>query len=98
MVSATRLLRALERSAAAHGCAPELTLAATRPWASALYVGARYDVTAVLDSGAAAECWLAALPDAELPMPRQYASEVRVLAREDAERITVLIEAVVLEE
>lgn len=99
MVSAARLLRALTASAESSGCMADLTLVATRDWASALFVGARYDVVATLAPGAAAERWIAALPEIELPMPRQFANDVRVIAREDAgDRLTVTIEAVVLED
>lgn len=99
MVSAGRLLRALMASAEAHGCAATLTLAKTRDWASAVFVGARYDVVAVLAPGDIAERWIAALPDAELPMHRQFAGEVRVIARADtADGIALTIEAVVLED
>lgn len=98
MVSAARLLRALERSAQAHGCTPALTLVATHDWASALFVGARYEVAAVLERGDAAEAWLSALPEADLPMPRQFAREVAVVARDDADRIAATIEVVILED
>lgn len=99
MVSAARLLRALTRSAEAYGCVPELALAATRDWASALFVGARYDVSATLDSGPATERWIARLGEIDLPMPRQFAREVRVIARDDAdERVALTIEALVLED
>lgn len=98
MVSGVRLLRALERSGSAHGCTPVLTLAATRDWASALFVGARYEVTAELEHGDAAEAWLAGLPQAELAMPRQFAHSVRVISHKGTERLTALMEVVVLEE
>ena len=43
--------------------------------------------------------WLATLPEAELPMPRQFARDVRVIARRDAdERIRLTIEVLVLED
>lgn len=97
MVSGARLLRALARSAAAYGCAPELSLAGERDWASALFVGARYDVAAELAAGAAAGRWIADLPVVDLPMPRQFASDVRVLSRRDgAGRIALVIEVLVL--
>lgn len=99
MVSATRLLRALARSAAAHGCTPELTLAASRDWASGLFVGTRYDVAVVLADGPAALGWLDALPSADLPMPHQFANEVRVVARSGGDgRLTGILEALVLED
>lgn len=99
MVSGARLLRALKWSAAAHGCDAEATLAATRDWGSATFVGARYDVEIVLLAGASAEGWIAALPDADLPMPRQFARDVRVIARADAgDRIGLTVEVLVLED
>lgn len=99
MVSGGRLLRALERSAATHGCEAVATLLATRDWGSATFVGARYDVEVVLAAGPAAEAWLGALPEAELPMPRQFARDVRVIARDDAdETVRLTIEVLVLED
>ena len=98
-MSAARLLRALTRSALAHGCEIEATLAATRDWGSATFVGSRYDVAVDMPAGAAAEGWIAALPEAELPMPRQFARDVRVIAREEAgDRIRLMVEVLVLED
>lgn len=99
MVSSSRLLRALERSAVAHGCVPELTLLAVRDWASATFVGARCDVRATLAPGPAAADWIAALPQVDLPMPGQFASEARVIARQEADDAIVLtVEVLVLAE
>jgi hypothetical protein len=99
MVSATRLLRALARSAADHGCAPGLALVATRDWASGLFVGMRYDVAVTLDNGPAALGWLHALPHADLPMPHQFANEVRLVAKSAADgQLTATLEALVLQD
>lgn len=98
MVSAGRLLRALAASAEAFGCPAELDLNAARDWASGLFLGARYDVAAAVDRGDAADRWIAALPDIDLPMPRQFAGDVRVITRDDSpKRIAITIEALVLE-
>lgn len=63
---ARRLLRALARAAAAAGCAPVLRHDGTDPWASVTFTGARHRVTA---TGTGLAAWLAALPEAELPLP-----------------------------
>lgn len=99
MVSAARLLRALAGSAERRGCVAELSHVATRDWASATFVGARYDVAALVDPGPAADAWIAALPSVDLPMPRQFAREVRIIERTDSsDVITLTIEATVLED
>lgn len=98
-MSAARLLRALAASAQTHGCAAEFALTRTRDWASAVFAGARFDVTATLGGGADAERWIRVLPAANLAMPRQFARDVSVIARTDADdRITLTIEALVLED
>ena len=99
MVSGGRLLRAIVRSAQAHGCDAEVALAATRDWGSATFVGARFDVAVTLAAGSSAAAWIAALPEADLPMPRQFARDIRVIARDDPdEPIRLVLEVLVLED
>jgi hypothetical protein len=99
MVSGARLVRALARSATAHGCAADVVLMAEQDWASATFAGLRCEVAVSLTAGEAAEAWISDLPEVDLPMPRQFARSVRVMARADsAERIALRVEAVVLED
>jgi hypothetical protein len=99
VVSGARLVRALSASAVAHGCSAEVILGAEHDWASATFAGSRVEVTARLPAGQAAQEWIAALPEVDLPMPRQFARSVRVVAREDhGEQIALRVEAVVLED
>ena len=81
------------------------TWAGARPWAaasaptSATFAGSRFDLAMVLANGDAAEAWIAGLGEVDLPMPRQFAREVRITAREDdGERIALRVAAVVLED
>lgn len=98
-MSGARLVRALARSADEHGCAAEVALLAEHGWASATFAGSRFELAVSLPVGMAAEAWIAALPEVDLPMPRQFARSVRVMAREEAEgRIALKVEAVVLED
>ena len=57
MSAARRLVRALETSAAAAGCAVRVTAAEERPWSSATFVGARHSV--LVQGGPEAADWLA---------------------------------------
>jgi hypothetical protein len=99
VVSGARLVRALARSAAEHGCAAEVSLLAEHGWASATFAGSRFEVKVALAMGKVAEAWIATLPEVDLPMPRQFARSVRVVAREEAKgRIVLRVEAVVLED
>lgn len=99
MVSGARLVRALERSASAYDCLAAVLLLAEHDWASATFEGLRCEIVVGLAPGAAAEAWVAALPEIDLPMPRQFARSVRVLGRDDTGgSVTLRVEAVVLED
>ncbi len=98
-MSGARLVRALAASAEVHRCAAEVALVAEHDWASATFVGCRFEVAVTLPTGAAAEAWIAELPEVDLPMPRQFARSVRVVARGDCDSgIALRVEAVVLED
>ena len=84
-----RLLRALERSAAAAGCTVKLHHEALTPWASATFVGGQHRVAAITGPDAAA--WLRGLATADLPLPNFYVASVAVEARESGAVLTILV-------
>lgn len=82
------LLAALRRSAAAAGCAPKLVHAAETPWASATFVGGQHRVHV---TGTELDVWLAALPEAGLPLWRHLVADLVVEARPGGASLLVLV-------
>jgi len=83
----TLLLRALDESLHAAGCVATVDHRGARAWASITFEGSQHRLTVAAQPGAAIEGWLAALPEAELPMRRHVALEPaidRVERRADA--------------
>ena len=68
------LLRALQASAAAAGCAVELAHAGERPWATATFAGARHRVQATAEPAALLR-WLSMLPEADLPLSGWFVAD-----------------------
>lgn len=64
----TRLVRTLERVAAAAEVALVVAECRARPWASATFEGVELAFALTASPGAAAQAWVATLPDAELPV------------------------------
>lgn len=69
---------ALFRSAAAAGCAIRLVEGDAAPWWSATFAGGAVWLTIALDPGGDADRWLAALPDAELPIAGRFVADCLV--------------------
>ena len=85
-----RLLRALAADADRCGVAIRMIAAHERPWSSATFVGCRLTIDLAI---AGESCdWLAALPEADLPLPgRIVADLVVVRARGDTATLEVLL-------
>lgn len=77
--AATLLARALDRSAQGAGLNLTIRHADWRRWASATFTGARHELTVELPDGDAAERWLAALPEAELPIRGHLVADAVIL-------------------
>ena len=77
--AATLLARALDRSARGAGLTLAVRHADWRRWASATFTGARHELTVELPDGDAAERWLDALPEADLPVRGHLVADAVVL-------------------
>ena len=97
---ADRLLqRAIERSADAAGVGIVVTRCTLTRWASATFAGARHELAATLTGGSVAERWLAALPEAELPVRGHLVADLKIVAATRADdRIEVVLEALTVED
>ncbi|WP_333571270.1 hypothetical protein [Sphingomonas sp.] len=94
-----RLERTLIASAAAQGCTVAVIEAHWVPWASVTFTGARHQLALTLAPTPAAEAWLAALPDLELPLPGHLVADLQVASRAaDDDRLNVVLEALTVEE
>jgi hypothetical protein len=94
---ATRLLRALHAGAAASGTAFEVTETVSRPWASATFSGEQHHLVIQADPIPGFRSWLAALPDAELPLRGHILADLAIDAVEQVgSRLRVTIAALTL--
>jgi hypothetical protein len=84
---ARRLARALERAGDAAGIDLAWTAEESHPWASALFVGARHTLVAVAPTSPALAAFLAALPEADLPILGGHVADL-VVASEAADGTT----------
>lgn len=93
------LERRLVAHAAAAGCTLAVVEAAWVRWASATFTGARHTLTVSGADDRALAGWLAALPEAELPLAGHLVADIVVagLARADG-RLTAALEALTLED
>jgi hypothetical protein len=81
--AATLLERALLKDAARAGC-PVLRLTADWDrWASATFNGARHRLTLRAPRSAAIDRWIAALPEADLPLCGHLVADIEAVARRD---------------
>ena len=87
------ILRALIASARPFGVTPHLADVDERPWSSATFTGARLTITLDL-AGADPAAWLAALPEADLPVPGRLVADLVVLAATPA---TATLEVLLLD-
>ncbi len=94
-----RLSAALERAAEAAGLSVRVGDAAATSWASATFAGARHRLTLHLDDAPGLDRWLAALPEADLPMKDHLVADLMVVSVERSDgAVTVRIEALTVEE
>lgn len=75
-----RLLRALERASDAAGARIAWEVLEARPWASALFVGARHRLRGTAPMGAALDAFLGTLGEEELLVPGGYVADLMVMA------------------
>jgi hypothetical protein len=73
-----RLLRALTRAGDAAGVSIAWEVAEAIPWASALFTGMRYRLTALAERDIRLEDFLAILPTAEVRVPGWYVADLFV--------------------
>ncbi|KQN71145.1 hypothetical protein [Sphingomonas sp. Leaf62] len=92
--AATLLERRLRIAAEAAGAVVSVGEAGWTRWASATFVGARHRLT-VSGSGVAFDAWLAALPEADLPLRGHLVADVAVVARTSKD---VVLEVLTVEE
>lgn len=75
----TRLLvRALEAAAEAAGATVAFEPVAAAPWAMGLFTGTRHQLTAIALPDAALDPFLAALPEADLPIRHGCVADLQV--------------------
>lgn len=92
------LVRALEQSAAAQGCAVTVTDQGWRRWASATFAGARHRLGLRATPSPALDAWLARLSESELAMPGHLVADLGIAAvSRDASSVTAAIEALTVE-
>lgn len=87
------MLRALAADARLYGMTLALRDAAERPWSSATFTGVRLDLVLAID-GADPAAWLAALPEAELPVPGRLVADLAVVT---ATATTATLQVLLLE-
>lgn len=76
----TLLERRLRIAAEAAGVTMAITDSDATPWASATFNGARHRLT-IAGDGAAFDRWIAALPQAELPLRGHLVADLQVVGR-----------------
>lgn len=75
-----RLARTLVAHAARAGCVVRLTIAMVEPWCSATFSGSVIALTLDAMPGPALTRWLAALPEADIPLGRDLIADIAVEA------------------
>ena len=95
----SRLTRTLTASATAAGCdVPSVVVDASRPWASATFVGAQHAVTLLAPRSPGLGGWVAALPDAELPLRGHVVASLAVeRIEDDGVQVILTVEVLTLE-
>ncbi len=73
-----RLARTLVAHAARAGCMVRLTVAMVEPWCSATFCGSVIALTLDAPPGPALTRWLAALPEADIPLGRDLIADIVV--------------------
>lgn len=75
-----RVARALTAHAARAGCTVALRVLTVEPWASATFAGSVVTLALTAPQGPALSDWLAALPEAEIPLGRHLVADIAVEA------------------
>lgn len=97
--AATLLERALGASARAAAVAVAVTGARARAWASATFAGARHEVMLAGERSTAADAWLAALPEADLPLRGHLVADLSVMrVARSGDGFTAAIEVLTVED
>lgn len=95
---ATLLERALLKDAARAGCPIVQLTADWDRWASATFNGARHRLTFRAPRSAALDAWIAALPEADLPLRGHLVADIEAVARRDlGDTIELDLEALTVE-
>lgn len=94
----TLLRAALLRSAVMTGCRIAVEATDVTRWASATFAGARHRLRLHGEDTVALDGWVAALPEADLPLRRHLVADVAVLSIVRADgNATIEIEALTVE-
>lgn len=97
--AATLLARALLAHAAQARCAIILETCDSTRWSSATFAGARHRVSLTAPARPALDAWLAALPEADLPMRGHLVADLAVhTGAVSGDTASVTIEALTVEE
>ncbi|UIJ46889.1 hypothetical protein LZK98_08085 [Sphingomonas cannabina] len=97
--AATLLERALIHNAARAGVAVHVAEAQSTRWASATFSGARHVLSMTVGGDDASGRWLAALPEAELPLRGHLVADLAVVRKQrSSDRIEAVVEALTVEE
>ena len=87
--AATLVARALAHSARLAGLSLTVRHADWHRWASATFAGARHELTIELPDDQAANRWLDALPDADLPIRHHLVADAVVVRRHGEQDVLV---------
>ena len=74
-----QLRRGLVASAKAAGFELCVAVGASKPWSSSLFTGSRHTAVVGAEASPAFDAWLAALPELEVPMTRQFLADASVV-------------------
>ena len=97
--AATLLVRALDHAAKRAGLTLVVRHADWRRWASATFSGARHELTLELPDNESAKRWLAALPEAELPIRGHLVADAVVLRTHgEGDTLVAAIEVLTVED
>lgn len=94
-----RLAAALLATARGAGIDVAVTAHRSRPWASATFVGAHHVLTLLAPRSSGLGEWIAALPDAEMPMRGHLVASVAIdRIEDDGAAVTLVLDVLTLEE
>ncbi|MGL4314286.1 MAG: hypothetical protein ACRCSO_09885 [Sphingomonas sp.] len=86
------MIRAIEANARRQAASAVVTRAIAHRWASATFSGMRHEIQVMMTADAAAEAWLAQLPEAEFAVPGHLVADLIVdaIARDAGAMIATL--------